>query len=151
MPVELNSDKPEVKLHTCLYQPEIQRRGQQVTLTLKIQIKKLDHKRILVAPDGHDLFMPENSDPKDHIVQAIGQAYHWLELIENECLKYYELAQRIKCQRKPDSQESTSHAIESGDSQVGIDRGIVIAGDATPTLQSCTASGLGSAASVLGL
>jgi hypothetical protein len=29
---------------------------------------------ILVSPDGYDLFMPENPEPKDHIVQAIGQA-----------------------------------------------------------------------------
>ncbi|MFG0250595.1 MAG: hypothetical protein ACF8OB_17045, partial [Phycisphaeraceae bacterium JB051] len=83
VPVELNNDKPEGSLPTCLYQPELQRRGQQVTLTLKIQIKKLDHKRILVAPDGHDLFMPENPEPKDHIVQAIGQAYHWLEQLSD--------------------------------------------------------------------
>lgn len=83
VPVELNSDKPEVNLPMCLYQPEIQRRGQQITLTLKIQIKKLDHKRILVTPDGHDLFMSENSKPKDHIVQAIGQAYYWHQELAN--------------------------------------------------------------------
>jgi len=67
-----------------LYQSEVQHRGKQITLTLAIQIKCLDGKRLLLSPDGQDLFMPANPEPKDHIVTAIGHAYHWHQLLKRD-------------------------------------------------------------------
>jgi site-specific DNA recombinase len=70
--------------HTSLYQPEMQRRGKQITLTLAIHIKRLDGKRLLLSPDGQDLFLPSKPEPKDHIVTAIGHAYHWYQLLKRD-------------------------------------------------------------------
>lgn len=67
----------------CLYQPEVEDRGRLIHLVLKIQIKKLDGRRLLLSPDGHDLVIPSKSEPKQHIVDAIGLAYHW----HNDLLK----------------------------------------------------------------
>ena len=62
---------------TCLHKPEIEDCGKTITLTLRIQIKKLDGRRLLLSPDGTDLIIPSNPKPQQHIVDAIGQAYRW--------------------------------------------------------------------------
>jgi len=62
---------------TCLHTPEIENRGKFIQLTLKIQIKKLDGRRLLLSPDGHDLIIPSTPEPRQHIVDAIGLAYRW--------------------------------------------------------------------------
>ncbi|MFT5424054.1 MAG: site-specific DNA recombinase [Phycisphaerales bacterium] len=62
---------------TCFYKPEIEDRGRLIHLTLQIQIKKLDGRRMLLSPDGHDLVIPSKPEPKRHIVDAIGLAYRW--------------------------------------------------------------------------
>ncbi len=80
---------------TCLYQPEIQHHRRKVTLTLALQIKRLDGKRLLLSPDGQDLFMPANPEPKDHIVLAIGNAYRWRELLTQGNLTMAQLASQI--------------------------------------------------------
>ena len=69
---------------TSLYQPEVQRRGKQITLTLAIQIKRLDGKRLLLSPDSQDLFMPSNPEPKTHLITALGHAYHWHQLLKRD-------------------------------------------------------------------
>jgi len=69
---------------TSLYQPDVKRRGKQITLTLAIQIKRLDGKRLLLSPNSQDLFMPANPEPKDHIITAIGHAYHWHQLLKRD-------------------------------------------------------------------
>jgi hypothetical protein len=58
----------------CLYQPKVEKHRQQVVLTLAIQIKRLDGKRLLLSPEGQDLVMPTNPQPRDHMIQAIGKA-----------------------------------------------------------------------------
>jgi site-specific DNA recombinase len=75
-------DHESIATPTSLYQPEVQRRGKQITLTLAIQIKRLDGKRMLLSPKGQDLFIPVNPEPKDHIVTAFGHAYHWHQLLK---------------------------------------------------------------------
>ena len=77
-------DHETIPTPTSLYQPEVQRRGKQITLTLAIQIKRLDGKRMLLSPDGQDLFMPANPEPKDHVVTALGHAYHWHQLLKRD-------------------------------------------------------------------
>lgn len=62
---------------TCCYQPEIEDRGRLVHLTLKVQIKKLDGRRVLLSSDGRDLVIPSVPKPKQDIVDAIGLAYRW--------------------------------------------------------------------------
>lgn len=61
----------------CLHTPEIDEDGRVVTLTLRIQIKKLDGRRLLLSPDGQDLVIPSTPEPPQHIVDAIGLAYRW--------------------------------------------------------------------------
>jgi len=77
-------DHESIATPTSLYQPEVQRRGKQITLTLAIQIKRLDGKRMLLSPSGQDLFMPSNPEPKDHLVTAFGHAYHWHQLLKRD-------------------------------------------------------------------
>ena len=62
----------------------MERRGKQITLTLAIQIKRLDGKRMLLSPKGQDLFMPSRPEPKDYIVTAIGHAYHWHQFLKRD-------------------------------------------------------------------
>lgn len=62
---------------SCLHMPEVEECGNTISLTLCIQIKKLDGRRLLLSPDGSDLIIPSNPVPQQHIVDAIGQAYRW--------------------------------------------------------------------------
>ncbi|MAO22305.1 MAG: hypothetical protein CMJ35_14215 [Phycisphaerae bacterium] len=62
---------------SCLHTPEVEECGNTISLTLRIQIKKLDGRRLLLSPDGSDLIIPSNPVPQQHIVDAIGQAYRW--------------------------------------------------------------------------
>ncbi|MEM6505918.1 MAG: hypothetical protein AAF711_10680, partial [Planctomycetota bacterium] len=97
--VELNNERieackdvewPDLKAEkdgvpTSLYSPSVEQRRSKTILTLAIQIKRLDGKRQLLSPDGQDLMMPDEPDPKDHIVTAIGRSYRWRErLMEPE-------------------------------------------------------------------
>lgn len=80
---------------TCLYQPDIEQRGKLVILTLAIQIKRLDGKRMLLSPDGHDLFMPVRPEPKPHLVTAIGQAYDWYDTLMESGMSISALAKQL--------------------------------------------------------
>lgn len=60
---------------TSVYGPTITDRGGVLELLLRIQIKKFDGRRVLLAPDGSELVLPSTSQPKGHIVEAIGLAY----------------------------------------------------------------------------
>ncbi len=65
----------------CLRTPEVDDRGEHINLKLQLQIKKLDGRRLLLCPDGHDLIIPSKPEPKQHIVDAIGLAYRWQDQI----------------------------------------------------------------------
>jgi DNA invertase Pin-like site-specific DNA recombinase len=62
---------------SCLHMPIIEDCGKTISLSLHIQIKKLDGRRLLLSPDGSDLIIPSTPEPQQHIVDAIGQAYRW--------------------------------------------------------------------------
>ena len=61
----------------CLRTPEVDDRSEYIQLKLQLQIKKLDGRRLLLSPDGHDLIIPSTPEPKQHFVDAIGLAYRW--------------------------------------------------------------------------
>lgn len=77
---------------TCLYTPDIEDHVKLIQLTLKIQIKKLDGRRLLLSPDGHDLIIPSSPEPKQHIVDAIGLAYRWHDGLIKSGLQILEYA-----------------------------------------------------------
>ncbi len=67
----------------CPFTPEVQDQGGTTRLALRIQIQRLDGRRVIVGPDGQDL-TPSLRDrtrpePREHIVHAIGLAYAWRE------------------------------------------------------------------------
>ncbi|TVQ61271.1 MAG: recombinase family protein [Phycisphaerales bacterium] len=65
----------------CPFTPELDDRGPRLVLTLRVQIKRHDGRRVLLSPDGHDLLTMLAPDgrpmPQDHLVRAIGLAYAW--------------------------------------------------------------------------
>lgn len=79
---------------TCLYRPEVERRGNHVILTLGIRVKRLDGRRLLLSPDGPDLLMPAAPKPQEHIGRAIGQVYRWRMILMEQELTIAQLAER---------------------------------------------------------
>jgi len=61
----------------CLREPKCEDDDSIIRLTLDIQFKKIDGRRLLLSPDGNDLVIPARPEPKLHIVEAIGLAYRW--------------------------------------------------------------------------
>jgi hypothetical protein len=59
----------------------IERRDTRTILSVAVQIKRHDHRRVLVAPDGSDLLLSmdaqERPVPNAHLVAAIGEAFAW--------------------------------------------------------------------------
>jgi hypothetical protein len=77
--------KGPTRVPTCPYEREVEIRGRHIVITLRIQIKRLDGRRLILSPEGHDLVLPSKPEPKEHIVNAIGLAYRWhQELLSSE-------------------------------------------------------------------
>lgn len=76
----------------CLRRPEVDDRGEHIELKLQLQIKKLDGRRLLLSPDGHDLIIPSTPEPKQHFVDAIGLAYRWHDELIQSGLQIREFA-----------------------------------------------------------
>jgi hypothetical protein len=68
-------------------------------LSLAIRIKKLDRRRLLIAPDGQDLLARDAvtsvPEPDPSIVHAIGQAYVALRTIRDDGLSVTDAAKRL--------------------------------------------------------
>ena len=66
---------------TCPFTPEVDDSGPCAVLTIRASMKRLDGRRVLIAPNGDDLLLTLKPDgnpvPKEHIVRAIGQAFVW--------------------------------------------------------------------------
>ncbi len=66
---------------TCPFTPEIDQRGTTTVLTLRIQIKLHDGKRLVLSENGRDLCSMVAPDgrpvPREHLVRAIGLAFAW--------------------------------------------------------------------------
>ena len=80
----------------CLRAPEVDERDGHIHLNLQLQMKKLDGRRVLLCPDGHDLIIPSTPEPKGHIVDAIGLAYSWNDQIIKSTL-HIEAFARAQC------------------------------------------------------
>jgi DNA invertase Pin-like site-specific DNA recombinase len=82
----------------CLFQPDTETTEQSVVLTLRLQIKRHDGQRLLLAPDGQDLLMPSQGAPpsntNQHIIQAIGLAYAWRRQLLDTGITTSQLAKR---------------------------------------------------------
>jgi site-specific DNA recombinase len=72
----------------CHYSPTIDATDDAITLTLAVQIKRLDGRRMLLAPDGQDLLAHQGEagspEPNPTIVRAIGLAYTALRAIADD-------------------------------------------------------------------
>ncbi|MEM1424011.1 MAG: recombinase family protein, partial [Planctomycetota bacterium] len=62
---------------TCHRVPNVNEEAGIRVLTLPIQIKKHDGRRVILDPEGRDLVFPDRPEPTLHIVDAIGLAYRW--------------------------------------------------------------------------
>ncbi len=92
---EVDTETNQASSLTCLYKPTLEHRRDQIVLTLAIEIKRLDGKRLLLSSDGQDLLMPTEPQPKEHIVTAIGSAYRWREQLIRDGLTVSQLANRL--------------------------------------------------------
>jgi len=81
---------------TCPYKPVLETRKGFRVLTLALQIKRLDGKRLLLSPEGQDLVIPESPEPQQHLVTAIGHAYYWRERMMQESLTVKSLAMQLR-------------------------------------------------------
>jgi site-specific DNA recombinase len=66
-----------IQVPTCPYAPVVEERGRHIVLSLAIQIKRLDGRRLILSHDGRDLVLPTQPEPRPHLVNAIGLAYRW--------------------------------------------------------------------------
>ncbi len=68
-------------LPTCPFKPSVTNDDGITTITLAIHMKRMDGRRILVSPEGHDLLLTAAAGPDacahPHLVQALGQAFLW--------------------------------------------------------------------------
>ncbi len=74
-------NRARVAARRCPFTPQVEQRPGRTLLTLRVQIRRLDGRRVLLSPDGRDLLLASNGDnqpvPRDHIVHAVGLAYAW--------------------------------------------------------------------------
>ena len=75
---------------TSAFNPIVQEDADCITLVLDIRIKRHDGRRILVSPEGQDLFVSRTTSghaiASPHIVRAIGLAFAWHhELLHSKC------------------------------------------------------------------
>lgn len=66
---------------TCMFTPEVERFDGATHLTVRIQIKERNGQRVIVDPQGKDLFMVLTADgrpvPREQLVRAVGLAFAW--------------------------------------------------------------------------
>jgi len=93
-----NSIDAKASVLMCSYKPEVDDSGQRTTLSIRIQMKRLDGRRVLVSPDGDDLLLKLSSQgvpiPKEHFVRAIGQAFSWLRDLSKSPISLAEYCRR---------------------------------------------------------
>ena len=98
MGVHRPARKVTAPVPACPFSPEIDDRGQHLALTLHIQIKRHDGRRLLLSPDGHDLLTTITPDgrpmARDHLVRAIGLAFAWRRELQRTDSTVESVAQR---------------------------------------------------------
>lgn len=66
------------------HQPLIRYEEEKIIITLSILIKRVNGIRMLLTPEGKDLVLPNQVVPDASIVQAIGRAFKWRQMLEAE-------------------------------------------------------------------
>ncbi|MBL8874175.1 MAG: recombinase family protein [Phycisphaerae bacterium] len=93
-----NSVDGKASVPMCSYKPEVDESGPRTTLSIRIQMKRLDGRRVLVSPDGDDLLLKLSSEgvpiPKEHFVRAIGQAFSWLRELSKSSISLADYCRR---------------------------------------------------------
>ncbi|CAN5860947.1 hypothetical protein BH11PLA1_BH11PLA1_18420 [soil metagenome] len=88
----------QLETPTGKFTPTIGQRDGHTVLTLAIQLKRHDGRRLIVSAEGHDLrqTLDENGSPvpRDHIVRAIGLAFAWREELLRSGVTIRALAKR---------------------------------------------------------
>lgn len=79
----------------CSRTCSVEDRGEIVRLSLDIQIKRHDGRRLLLSPDGEDLVIPSKPEPKQHLVDAVGLAYRWHDELLKSRRPIRELAREV--------------------------------------------------------
>jgi len=79
VPKSASKDAPACTVPTSPFKPSVSAQDGHTTLTLAILIKRLDGRRMLLSPDGHDLLLSRHAGSQAHahpqLVLAIGQAF----------------------------------------------------------------------------
>ena len=85
----------------CPFVPRVEPGERGPILSLDIQIRRHDGRRLLVGPDGSDLLTSIGADgaplPRDHIVHAIGLAYTWRQELLKSGESLSQLGERHGC------------------------------------------------------
>jgi DNA invertase Pin-like site-specific DNA recombinase len=81
--------------HRAHYFPTIHEQSKCIELHLSIQIKKTDGKRLVLSQDGKDLILPTQLTPNASIAQAIGRAFKWKEILNQNEKTILQLAKEI--------------------------------------------------------
>ena len=94
-----HDDPASAPPRACAFTPTVTADDRRVVLTLAVQLRKLDGRRLLLAPDGQDLLAHQSASdaprPSAPIVHAIGLAYAALRIMTREQLSVLEAAQRL--------------------------------------------------------
>jgi len=80
---------------TCPFTPEVEATQRGVALTLRLQIKRLDGKRMLLSPDGHGLVATCEPSAAEHVRTAIGRAFAYREELQRTGGTIRQLAARV--------------------------------------------------------
>jgi DNA invertase Pin-like site-specific DNA recombinase len=72
---QTSDERSTTSSQTCPFTPEVEATPRGVMLTLRLQIKRLDGKRMLLSPEGHDLVVSTSPNAHEHIRAAIGRAF----------------------------------------------------------------------------
>jgi hypothetical protein len=95
-----NTRSPASTVPACPFTPETEDRGQHLALTLRVQIKRHDGRRLLLSPEGHDLLTTITPDgrpvPRDHLIRAVGLAFAWRRELLRSDRTIESLAQQAK-------------------------------------------------------
>ncbi|MDX2119258.1 MAG: recombinase family protein [Planctomycetota bacterium] len=79
----------------CPFTPEVEPTPRGVALTLRLQIKRLDGKRMLVSPTGEALVPTPAAEASEHLRFAIGRAFAYQEELRSKGCTVRELGKRV--------------------------------------------------------
>jgi hypothetical protein len=63
--------------------PNVSRDGHAVTVRIPLKIRKRGGRKLVVAPDGADIWAPPRRRIDNAMVKALARAFRWREMLEN--------------------------------------------------------------------